>query len=51
MWSNLFINTPLTAANMQAAIGRIQAQASEPISIQPDFAVLKAISAPLTYRC
>lgn len=40
MWSNLFINTPLTAANMQAAIGRIQAQASEPISIQPDILIV-----------
>lgn len=40
MWSNLFVNTPLTAANMQATIGRMQAQASELISIQPDVLVV-----------
>ena len=40
MWSNLFINTPLTAANMQAAIGRMLARSCEPISVQPDVLVV-----------
>lgn len=35
MWSNLFVNTPLTSANIQATINRMQLQSCEPIAVRP----------------